>query len=121
MYRDDSNVRPSVRPKFTDTHPTPAHGWREALPAVFPGIAAFARRPWDEILSTIILATSGGALVSGVILPTAYELGHGRITALPYAFWGLSLWFASAGYMGGKRWPPFAWFVSVTFIIASWV
>lgn len=95
--------------------------WRETLPDQLPGIAEFSRRPWAEVVSIIMLSTAGGALVAGVFLPIVGELASGKVDALPYAFWGAALWLACAGWMSRRRWLPFGWFVTVIFIISSWV
>ncbi len=95
--------------------------WMEKAPSLFPSLANIARNPWHEIVFTIGLALAGGALVGGILVPVAYEIAQGKIDALPYALWGISLWLACAGWLRGRKWLPFVWYVGILLIISSWV
>jgi hypothetical protein len=100
---------------------SPRQSWMETLPKRLPFLADFAQRPFSEILTLIVLATSGGALVAGILIPIAYEMAQGKFAALPYGMWGISLWLACAAWLKGKKWLPFLWFTGIIFIISSWV
>lgn len=115
------NAVRSHHPVVMDSTVSTRSDWQEKLPGVFPSLANLARNPWHEIVFTIALAMSGGALVGGVLMPVAYEVAQGEFNALPYAFWGVSLWLACAGWLRGRKWIPFTWFVFVLLIISSWV
>ena len=95
--------------------------WMERAPSLFPSLANIARNPWHEIVFTIGLALAGGALVGGILVPVGYEIAQGKIDALPYALWGISLWLACAGWLRGRKWLPFVWYVGILLIISSWV
>jgi hypothetical protein len=93
----------------------------ERAPTLFPSLANIARNPWHEIVFTIALALAGGALVGGILIPVGYEVAQGKIDALPYALWGVSLWLACAGWLRGRKWLPFVWFTFIILVISSWV
>ena len=116
-----SNGAASVSHWKTETPNGTVSNWMERAPTLFPSLANIARNPWHEIIFTIGLASAGGALVGGILVPVGYEIAQGKIDALPYALWGISLWLACAGWLRGRKWLPFVWYVGILLIISSWV
>ena len=111
----------ALRSNHTSALDSTVSNWMERAPSLFPSLANIARNPWHEIVFTIGLALAGGALVGGILVPVAYEIAQGKIDALPYALWGISLWLACAGWLRGRKWLPFVWYVGILLIISSWV
>jgi hypothetical protein len=98
-----------------------AQDWRETLPARFPAVAAFARRPIVEQLALVTLAAAVGAYMLGILFPVLHEIRTGKLAGIPYPFWGVTLWLVCAGFYTRRQWLAFGWFAFVFFIVASWV